>query len=500
MLACDRGFLTAAAPSCCLPRSGPSSWLPVRHRLQLLMILLTAGPWWWGCTNRCADDEVEEAGSCQQRCNAAEDCARGETCEAGRCVPATSTASSSGGSSSGAASSAGVSLPSSQTFSSSLRGSSTGSSSSDGSSATSIQATSSSATSASSSGAGSSAGSSVASSLGGTSSAMSGTGTSSSAGSSSSGASSGLQPPAHLEGVPLPVGLLDVACSGDSNVDTGASSPTLCGVAVPTVAVDVPGTQGMLVFVMRSLVVQVGTVRFLGPRAPVLVVEEDAVIQGTLDVGARTLAPGPGVSLQAGCTGAVGHSSNSEGGGGGGGGNATAGGEGGRVFPSAVIAGGAPVTGDLLEGGCAGGQGGKDQQNAGPLAQGGQGGGAIQLSVRGTLALAGVILADGAGGGAGDTTADGGGGGGGSGGLVVLEAQMLDLQGVINVTGGGGGTEGLQGASGRTGGAGAAGTYPGGAGGTPLAAPTPGLGQQDANVGAGAGGGAAGRVLELLWR
>jgi hypothetical protein len=74
--------------------------------------------------------------------------------------------------------------------------------------------------------------------------------------------------------------------------------------------------------------------------------------------------------------------------------------------------------------GCPGGSGGT-RAGAGSLGgRGGAGGGAIQISARTRIVLAGMISAPGAGGGIGG---NGAGGGGGAGGAILLEAETVDL-------------------------------------------------------------------------
>lgn len=129
-------------------------------------------------------------------------------------------------------------------------------------------------------------------------------------------------------------------------------------------------------------------------------------------------------------------------GGGGGDGGAAAGGEGGdraptmwRLEPLVGGSGGGRGRGAFLAGGTS---------NAG---LGGAGGGAIQLSAQGSIAVSGAILVGGGGGLGGDVQGGGSvnwgsGGGGGSGGAILLEAPVVDVSGFLNAAGGGGGAVG----------------------------------------------------------
>ncbi|MDP3231633.1 MAG: hypothetical protein Q8N26_02565 [Myxococcales bacterium] len=187
--------------------------------------------------------------------------------------------------------------------------------------------------------------------------------------------------------------------------------------------------------------------------------------------------------------------------GGSGAGFSTAGGVGGSGA-SGVING--PAGGDVepnlsaspLRGGCSGGRGGNQSAAAAP------GGGAVQISAAGTMAINGRIAAPGEGGSGGRAGAAGN--GGGSGGLVVLEALELTISGgAITANGGGGGeggalTEGNPGDDGRIDAAvgapgGSGGPLIGGNGGTGgfTSAPTGG----ETNTNGGGGGGSSGRLF-----
>lgn len=185
--------------------------------------------------------------------------------------------------------------------------------------------------------------------------------------------------------------------------------------------------------------------------------------------------------------------------GGSGAGFSTAGGAGGDGATSSGRAGGdvePNTTASPLRGGCSGGRGANQSAAAAP------GGGAVQISAAGTMAINGRIAAPGEGGRGGRSAAAGN--GGGSGGLVVLEALELAISGgAITANGGGGGEggaipEGNPGADGRIDAAvGAAGgadnVLLGGNGGTGgfTSAPTNG----ENNTNGGGGGGSSGRLF-----
>lgn len=90
-----------------------------------------------------------------------------------------------------------------------------------------------------------------------------------------------------------------------------------------------------------------------------------------------------------------------------------------------------------LRGGFGGGGGGGTED---PIPAGGGGGGAIYIHSQGTITLAvtGAIYADGASGA--NSTNKNGGGGGGSGGVIILQGNILDIQGTLSAIGGSGGS------------------------------------------------------------
>jgi hypothetical protein len=197
------------------------------------------------------------------------------------------------------------------------------------------------------------------------------------------------------------------------------------------------------------------TLRAIGAR-PLLIVSWSAIqVSGTIDVSSSPVT-GRGAGANAlECTGAgIGTTNLSGGGGGGGGGFGASGGTGGTgaLTESAGGVGGMQLA-QAFHGGCPGGEGGEgDALGAGV---GGNGGGALFLSARTNLIIAGVLQAGGEGGSA---AAGGrcGGGGGGSGGFIGLEAEAIELESgsvvAANGGGGGGGVNLLAGSSGDSGG------------------------------------------------
>jgi hypothetical protein len=184
-----------------------------------------------------------------------------------------------------------------------------------------------------------------------------------------------------------------------------------------------------------------------GDRPLVIAAESTIEIDGDLDAssrGGKTTLPsnGPGASDSA-CAGTLDGSfsaqDNPVGSGGGGGGLAATGGTGGSGNAGNLrgAAGALVAIPALLRAGCAGGSGGGRMKS---VADGGQGGGAIELAARTSVTVIGRINAGGAGGLGGIESGDGG-GGGGSGGLISFDAPTVTLApgSVIAANGGGGG-------------------------------------------------------------
>ncbi len=173
---------------------------------------------------------------------------------------------------------------------------------------------------------------------------------------------------------------------------------------------------------------------FVGTRPAVVVVLGNASIGGRIRVGPSAYGS-PAGSTPAICE-ATASDGAASGQGGAGGSFSATGGAGGNGGPAGQPA---EVNTALtpLRAGCRGGHGG------GHANSGGVGGGAIQISVAGTLQVSGSIAAYGGGGQGGIASANGG-GGGGSGGAVLIEANSFLVQSgaSITVNGGGGGQGG----------------------------------------------------------
>lgn len=308
-------------------------------------------------------------------------------------------------------------------------------------------------------------------------------------------------------------------CTFDSDTlaFTGLSSITDCGTP-PTVTVRAQNGGGPSVALLEVPGMRMeGVLVLRGSRPTTILVYGDAFITGIIDLGAVGLTAGPGADAAGTCplTGANLRNGTIDGDGGGGGGFAGIGRNGGA--PNGNPGGqGGPAEGDPtltpLRGGCSGGDGAPLGQ-PGTQGDGGGGGGALQISVAGTLRIEGTgqILAVGGGGRGGNSGS--GGGGGGSGGGVLLEAADLVFDGNLQMGGGGGGGGGASGSAdgedgedgdtvgnnpARAGSAGSPGGGNGGPGGifvgnqaTPA---SPGRDPGNNNGGGGGGGGGYGRA------
>jgi hypothetical protein len=287
-----------------------------------------------------------------------------------------------------------------------------------------------------------------------------------------------------------------------------------CGEDQPTpVQLVQDGGVPVVVLAFNGLTVAGGSsLQLKGSRPVILAVFGDAVINGRLSASSAGLEAGAGGSATA-CGAAAGAPGlGPRGGGGAGGGFGTAGAAGGSGDgqPDA----GGPSSGtignedlDPLRGGCSGGNGASGISSTEATA-GGVGGGALQLSVTGTLTIEGRVSASG-GGGRGATQVRAGAGGGGSGGAILLEASTLHIGGSARITanggaGGGGnqdGKAGSNGADGRedtnpaSGGSADSPAGEGGDGSTRTSLPAPGEDGTSANNGGGGGGGGLGRTV-----
>jgi hypothetical protein len=239
----------------------------------------------------------------------------------------------------------------------------------------------------------------------------------------------------------------------DVQLDCGASEfdstdlrfTNFCGTEPKAVVIDQGGGQDATVIVTKRLSLAAGSTLVLsGTRPVILVVFEDARIEGILSASAHGAVSGPGADRAcetgAGSSGAS--SSGSSAGGGSGGGFGSQGGAGGAGQTGATAVSGGSVVGSAvlspLRGGCSGGRGGVVGTSA--AAPNGGGGGALQLSVAGKLTVTGTVVASGGGGGVGAAQQLGG-GGGGSGGAILLESAdlILEASAIISANGGGGG-------------------------------------------------------------
>lgn len=192
----------------------------------------------------------------------------------------------------------------------------------------------------------------------------------------------------------------------------------------------------VVVFTASSLrVAPNAEVQFVGRRAVVMQIHGDALIEGFINLRPidETL-PGAGADSTA-CQqgqGSVGNQGDREGGGGGG--FREAGGSGGRIGNNGGSSNGNDTL-TPLRGGCSGGAGIA-------AADGGLAGGALQLSVLGTLRIVdgGTIAAPGLGGPGGLPNRPGS--GGGSGGAILLQARSLVLSNAYVTANGGSGGQG----------------------------------------------------------
>jgi hypothetical protein len=306
---------------------------------------------------------------------------------------------------------------------------------------------------------------------------------------------------------------VDCATTVDFGSATLPATVDVCGQQLQPVLLNQPnGGSEIVVLAMRQFSVIDGAVlRFAGSRPVALVVYGDADVRGELDVSAVSTKAGAGSHLD--CALGAGTAGASDGqdsaGGGGGGGFGKAGGRGAPAGTGAKGGTAGMVTGEAqltpLRGGCPGGTG---NVSYGMVSPGGAGGGALQLSVAGTLRIAGTIAAAGGGGTAGTDYGDGG-GGGGSGGALLLEAGRIELQseGWITANGGGGGEghswlrrytgePGVDGAHrSALAAVGGSGTGPGGAGAAGDSPASDAPGPPWTYTGGGGGGGGTGRIV-----
>jgi len=208
------------------------------------------------------------------------------------------------------------------------------------------------------------------------------------------------------------------------------------------------------------------TLRVVGDKPLIVAAWGEINVAGTIDAGSKltTLDPGSGLALvtttsvgagadPTSCNAnraTAGGDGNSGSGGGGGGGFRGAGGAGGRGDTGGPIAAGMAGTAlaaapSIVRGGCGGaisgraGSGAIAPSTAQTQSPAGPGGGAIQLSARGTITITGAIVAGGAGGGPAQRGSACGGGGAGSGGFIGLDAPTMTITNATLAANGGGG-------------------------------------------------------------
>ena len=267
---------------------------------------------------------------------------------------------------------------------------------------------------------------------------------------------------------------------GVTQIDTSGAVTLAnwCGSAPTPLIRPQSGGPELVVLPLTGLTVAAGsTLRVVGSRPVVLMVQGTARIAGSIDVSARDAAPGPGGNSM--CNESKGGNgrgtSGLDGSGGGGGGFGTQGGAGGTDIDQpggpGIVRGNDTLV--PLIGGCSGGPGGGC-----PGVPGG-GGGGVQISVSAELTVSGSIQAKGGAGALGCGN-DAGGTGGGSGGAILLEADALRVSGSMLSLGGGRGGNGQGGSV-------------GGAGATRVGEPG-GRGSDGSGSGGGGGGGGYGRL------
>lgn len=339
--------------------------------------------------------------------------------------------------------------------------------------------------------------------------------------------------PSNVSPVATTCGVLTLQAGSQINTTTCAVS----GSSVPCAGSiqSLSGKASVCVISMQSLIIPKNvTVPATGTPALILLVQQDVMVEGVLDAGAKGKNPGPGGAAGGQppssttpapgggpgggkvCTCTASYDIDDCGGGGGGfGSTGGAGGPEGSSCASKSLGGvtyGVATLTPLLagSGGASGGNSGAGSDWPGP---GGGGGGAVQISSQQTIRIEGGINASGGGGTGGDDASSGasaGGGGGGSGGAILLEAARIEGGGWLAVNGGGGGAAsqrpgvGSPGQDGQLGGVPAAGGAAGGqgAGGGNGAAGSgngqPGGAGATHSGGGGGGGGGLGRI-RLNW-
>lgn len=255
-------------------------------------------------------------------------------------------------------------------------------------------------------------------------------------------------------GTPMALALVGGAFKLDTDTGELANSQG----DVPVVSALVAQAGGPSVRVVNATTFDLAsdaTLTVRGTHPLVIVVHEIATIAGAIDASAADDAAGPGGEDVTQCamgTGTVGMPATGAAAGGGGAGGGAFGGKGGDGADGnggahgAHGAGGA-VNGTMmlvpLRGGCAGGSGGMDVGgNAGGAA--GRAGGALEITARMSITVAGTVAAAG-GGGRAEGQSKTGGGGGGAGGAILLDGDAITISGALCANGGAGGEGGQTG-------------------------------------------------------
>lgn len=306
---------------------------------------------------------------------------------------------------------------------------------------------------------------------------------------------------------------IDLADGAVVDTSTGVARNADGGsVNIPSVLV--PAMDGgVATRVLVASSARLGDVRFEGEPAVALLVLGEVEIEGELSFSGALVVDEDGKWVQPPTPGAVEEGRETcrgdwgvECGGGAGGGHGSAGGLGGATSNNPPALGGATTGADDLQplvGGCPGGTAIATQ----PLelnmatALGGNGGGAIQISSRTSIAIGASAGINASGFGGVDELPGNrcGGAGGGSGGAILLEAPVVRFaaSGQLAANGGGGGCMGAAGGDGRMGATPAAGgscaAHGNGGSGAALEAP-PGAGDSSSDGNGGGGGGGVGRI------
>lgn len=236
----------------------------------------------------------------------------------------------------------------------------------------------------------------------------------------------------------------DWTIDANTKLDTTAltSTPPLPTGVTFAEGTQIDGTKAAILRVKNLRIPAEVTLSAAGTRALFILSNNDVIIEGSIDVGARGPVAGPAGSAGGDGPGA-GQTSRHDGrfgryndSGGGGGSFGTVGGAGGRAGETSSAAGGIYVLVNRLLGGASGGK-------AGPCSNlPGAGGGALLVYATNKITVKGAISAGGGGGAGGITNCSIGasaGAGGGSGGSIWLQSKTINGDGVLAANGGGGG-------------------------------------------------------------